>query len=163
MTPDNPLDAPHDRPSRIPWPPILLVTAVAVAVIGDLLVPLPWPGIDDMAARVVGRAIGIGGIVMILWAAFTLYRARTTILPHRAADNLVTTGAFARFRNPIYLGDVMMLLGLAELTKNPWFVIAAAIFVLAITKLAILPEERHLEARFGDKYRDYKSRSRRWI
>ncbi|MFT7577573.1 MAG: protein-S-isoprenylcysteine O-methyltransferase Ste14, partial [Alphaproteobacteria bacterium] len=72
-------------------------------------------------------------------------------------------GPFARLRNPIYVADVMILLGVAELTKNLWFVVGAAIFGVLVTYLAILPEERHLEFRFGDAYRDYKSRSRRWL
>ena len=57
----------------------------------------------------------------------------------------------------------MILLGAAELTKNIWFVVCAALFAILVTVLAILPEERHLEARFGDDYREYKSRSRRWL
>ena len=84
-------------------------------------------------------------------------------LPNQAADALVTTGPYNRFRNPIYIADVMLLLGMAELTKNIWFVIGAAIFVVLVTWLAILPEERHLEARFGDEYTDYKQKSRRWL
>ena len=59
--------------------------------------------------------------------------------------------------------DVMILLGAAELSKNIWFVIGAAVFGVLVTVLAILPEERHLEARFGDAYRNYKQRSRRWL
>jgi protein-S-isoprenylcysteine O-methyltransferase Ste14 len=92
-----------------------------------------------------------------------MYRARTTILPHRRSDALVTSGPFRRFRNPIYLGDVMVLLGLAELTKNIWFVAVAIAFAGLVTWLAILPEERHLEARFGEAWRHYKARSRRWL
>lgn len=154
---------PAAPPSRVPWPPILLLATVAAAVILGRLVPLPWPGLDDLAARIVGLAIGAGGIALAVWATWTMHRAGTTIMPHQAADVLVTTGPFARLRNPIYVADIMLLLGGAEITKNIWFVIGAAIFGVLVTFLAILPEERHLEARFGDAYRDYKSRSRRWL
>ena len=44
-----------------------------------------------------------------------------------------------------------------------WFVAAAAAFAALVTWLAILPEERHLERRFGKAYLDYKAKSRRWI
>jgi len=155
--------SPADRPSRIPWPPILLASAIAGAFLLGRLAPVGWPGLDDTPARVAGLAIGALGIFLMLWAAWTMHRARTTILPHRRSDALVTSGPFWRFRNPIYLGDVMVLLGLAELTKNIWFVPAAILFAVLVTYLAILPEERHLEARFGDAYRDYKARSRRWL
>lgn len=152
-----------DAPSRIPWPPILLLIVVAAAIVLGRHSPLTWPGLDDLAARVVGISIGVGGILLACWAAWTLYRAGTTIKPHRGADVLVTTGPFQRLRNPIYVADVMLLLGAAEVTKNVWFVIGAALFGLLVTFLAILPEERHLEVRFGEEYRNYKARSRRWL
>lgn len=152
-----------DRPTSFPWPPVLLAGSIAGAIILGILAPLPWPGLNDQAAQIIGLGIGASGIVLMAWAAWTLHRARTTIMPHRGADNLVTSGPFTRFRNPIYLADVMIMLGVAELTKNIWFVAAAALFAVLVTWLAILPEERHLEARFDDEYRDYKQRSRRWI
>lgn len=156
-------DPAANRPSWIPWPPIILVGAIISAIVLGRLAPLGWPGLDDTPARIVGLTIGALGIFLILWAAWTMHRARTTILPNRRSDALVTSGPFRRFRNPIYLGDVMVLLGLAELTKNIWFLPAAILFAVLVTYLAILPEEHHLEARFGDAYRDYKVRSRRWI
>lgn len=151
------------RPSAIPWPPILVVLCAAGASISGHLWPIAWPGTNDTAARVVGLAIGAGGILLAIWAVWTLHQAKTNILPHKAATHLVTTGPFARLRNPIYVADVMILLGVAELTKNVWFVAAAAVFGVLVTFLAILPEERHLEARFGDAYRAYRAKSRRWL
>lgn len=153
----------EDRPSSVPWPPILLATAVVGAMVLAHTHPLPWPGVNDIAAQVVGLTIGLGGVILMGWSVWTLRRAKTTVMPHQAADVLVTNGPYYRFRNPIYIADVMLMLGLAELTKNIWFVILAAMFVVLVTWLAILPEERHLEARFGDDYRDYKQRSRRWL
>ena len=85
------------------------------------------------------------------------------MLPHRGASSLITDGPYKRFRNPIYLGEVLIFLGIAEATKNVWFVIAGVVFAILVTRLAIVPEERHLEEKFGDAYRDYKARTRRWI
>ncbi len=151
------------RPSRIPWPPILLVGAIAAAVGLGRLFPLPWPGLADLPARAIGLTFFAVGLGLMLWAFWTFQRHRSNIMPHRAADTLITDGPFWRFRNPIYLADTLLLLGAAELTHNIWFVITAGLFIPLITWLAILPEERHLEAKFGQAYRDYKARSRRWI
>ena len=151
------------RPSRIPWPPLLLLAVIAASIGLASVAPVAWPGLNDLSARVIGLALGAGGFLLAIWSVWTLYRAKTTIKPHKAAKHLVTTGPYARFRNPIYIADVMILLGAAELTKNIWLVAGAALFILAVTLLAILPAERHLEARFGDAYRDYKARSRRWL
>ena len=154
---------PADRPSHIPWPPILLGGGVIGSIALGYLAPLGWPGMDDLAARVIGLTIGIAGIAVLVWAIMTLRRHGTTVLPDVGATALVTDGPYWRYRNPIYLADVMILLGIAELTKNVWFVVAAAAFAALVTWLAILPEERHLERRFGKAYLDYKAKSRRWI
>jgi protein-S-isoprenylcysteine O-methyltransferase Ste14 len=153
----------HDRPSSFPWPPVLWVGFMGAAWLAQRLWPLPWPGMDDTAARLVGWGIGAGGLALLLWAAATLHRAGTTVLPDKATDVLVTSGPYVRFRNPIYLAHVMIMLGLAEATKSPWFVVFAFAHAIFVTALAIIPEERHLEARFGDTYLAYKAASRRWI
>lgn len=154
---------PTTRPSSIPWPPLLLAAAAAGAVAMGRVRPLGWPGVDDLAARTIGLGIGALGLLLAAWAIVTMARAGTAVRPDRGADVLVTSGPFQRFRNPIYLADTMILLGLAELTKNIWFAIFAVLFAILVTWLAILPDERHLEARFGEAYRAYKERSRRWI
>lgn len=125
--------------------------------------PLPWPGINDSPAHWVGLGFGLAGVGLIVWAGWTLRKSGTTFLPAGAASVLVTDGPFARFRNPIYLGDALVLLGTAEITKSIWFVAAALIFGVLVTILQIIPEERHLERQFGDAYLDYKARTRRWI
>ena len=58
---------------------------------------------------------------------------------------------------------MLILIGLAELTKNIWIVLLIPVFAVLVTWLAIIPEEKHLEARFGDAYRVYKERTRRLI
>ena len=154
---------PRERPSSFPWPPTLLVAVVAGGFLLGRLWRLPWPGLDDWPARILGIGFGVAGLVLMAWAAITFRRHKTTIMPHRGSDALVTTGPFRRIRNPIYVADVLLLLAAAELTKGLWIVLLVPVFVVLVTWLAIVPEERHLEARFGDTYREYKARTRRWI
>jgi protein-S-isoprenylcysteine O-methyltransferase Ste14 len=154
---------PADRPSRIPWPPILLVGILAAAAALGYMRPLPWPGLDDWPARAVGLGLGIAGIALMILSILALRRHGTTVLPHVGASALVTSGPYRRFRNPIYLADCLILLGVAELTKNIWFVVGAVVFSVLVTLLAIVPEERHLERRFGEAYLDYKAKTRRWL
>ena len=85
------------------------------------------------------------------------------MLAHKPAGRLVTHGAFGFRRNPIYMGEALILLGLAQATGNIWMAIVAPLFALFVLVLAILPEERHLEARFGEDYLAYKDRTRRWF
>ncbi|MCL4767781.1 MAG: isoprenylcysteine carboxylmethyltransferase family protein [Hyphomicrobiaceae bacterium] len=152
-----------ERPSGFPWPPVLLVLTVAAAWVLQNVFPLSWPGVGDMASRIAGLGLGLAGLALMAWAVVTLRRASTTVLPHSGATALVTDGPFRYRRNPIYLADMLILLGLAELTRNIWLVLLTPVFGLLVTWLAILPEERHLEARFGDAYRAYKERTRRLL
>jgi len=152
-----------EQPTRLPWPPILLIVMVAVAVLLGQVLPLPWPGLNDLPARVVGAGFGAGGVILLVAAILTLRRHGTTVQPNVGATTLVTTGPFSFFRNPIYLADVLILFGVAEITTNIWFVIGALVFGLMVTWFAILPEERHLERRFGQAYLDYKAKTRRWL
>lgn len=152
-----------DRANTFPWPPVLFAAVIFAAWALGGAVPLAWPGVDDSAARAVGLGFGLAGLALAVWAILTLRRHGTTIMPDQASTTLVTSGPYWRFRNPIYLGEVLILLGAAELTKNVWFVAAAFAFAGLVTWLQILPEEKHLSARFGDDYARYKATSRRWI
>ena len=152
-----------DRPAAVPWPPILVDAVLAGGLLLGRLYPLAWPGMDDLPARIVGYGIGAAGIALVAWGFLTLWRAGTTIMPNQRADRLVTEGAFRFRRNPIYMGEVLIFLGLAELTHNIWFAILAPLLAITLYVLAIRPEEQHLETRFGQAYLDYKERTRRWF
>lgn len=153
----------EERPASFPWPPVLFAGALAVALGLGRLLPLPWPGLDDMPARMVGYGFGVAGIVLSAWAILTLQRAHTNIMPNRAAGRLITWGPYRVWRHPIYMAETLMLLGLAQVTGNIWFAISAAAFTVLVLGLAIVPEERHLEARFGEDFTAYRARSRRWF
>jgi len=150
-------------PSRFPWPPVLFVVAVATGVLLQHLLPLEWPGLNDAPAKAIAWGFVIGGVGIALWALVVMLRAGAEFRPHSEATVLVTSGPFRRFRNPMYLGYAMILLGLADALQNVWIVVTTLLFGIGVTWLAILPEERHLEEKFGDAYRAYKAYSRRWI
>lgn len=156
-------DQSASRPTAVPWPPVLIAAALAGGVLLARVYPLAWPGIEDMAARIIGYGLGAAGIALMAWGFLTLQRAGTTIMPNKRVDRLVTDGAFGFRRNPIYMGEVLVFLGLAELTHNVWFAILAPVFAVALYALAIRPEEQHLQTRFGQAYLDYKERTRRWF
>src|SRR5262245_23499190 len=95
----------ESRPSAIPWPPILFAGAIVAALVLGRILPLAWPGLNDVGAQVVGYAFGLAGLALSSWGLLTLHRAKTNILPHKGADRLVTEGAFRFRRNPIYMGE----------------------------------------------------------
>jgi protein-S-isoprenylcysteine O-methyltransferase Ste14 len=160
----EPTDAPAvGPPSHFPWPPVLFLTALVAGWLLQRTWPLAWPGMNDMPAKIIGWGFILVGFGIAAWALYTFWRSDAEIRPHAEATVLVTTGPYRRFRNPMYIGYVLILLGLADTVQNLWIVIMAAVFAVLVTWLAILPEERHLEARFGEAWREYKARSRRWL
>lgn len=154
----------EDRPNRLPWPPMIYVCAVALALILNWLVPLPWiPAPFSEFLFAVGWLAVAGALAVDIAAMRAMRRARTTIMPNRGADHLVTEGPFSFTRNPIYLGNTTMTIGLGLISGIVWFLILAPLAAYATTKLAIEREEKHLEARFGKKFRDYRKKVRRWL
>lgn len=152
------------RPNRVPWPPIIYLAAIAVSIALGLLYPLPWisPPLSDILFAA-GWLLVAAMVALDFSAMRTMARAKTTIMPNKASEHLVTTGAFSFTRNPIYLGNTLLMIGVGLITGIAWFLPLAIVAAFATQKLAIEREERHLEARFGKKYRDYAKRVRRWI
>lgn len=158
---ENPAELP---PSRFPWPPVILVSTGALAVLLGWVLPLPWlpSPLSDVLFAIGWMILALVAFVDIR-AMIALRAARTTIMPHRTVDHLVTNGPFAISRNPIYVGYVMILIAAALISANPWFLPLALVDGFVTRKLAIDPEERHIEAKFGRRYRDYAKKVRRWI
>ena len=75
----------------------------------------------------------------------------------------VSEGPFRFSRNPIYVSHVALIFGLGLFLGSPFTLLLTPVLALGLTKLAIEPEERHLLGKFGDDYRSYMARTRRWL
>jgi protein-S-isoprenylcysteine O-methyltransferase Ste14 len=104
--------------------------------------------------------IGLAGFV---WALAAIWGHRTTVNPYKAASNLVTHGPFARSRNPIYVSDWFVYLGVTLLLGTAWPLLLAPLVWLVMRYGVIAHEEAHLDAKFGDEYRIYRSQVKRWL
>ena len=158
------MNAANQPPMRFPWPVTILIVCAALAILANAFFMLPWfrgPFGEFLAGM--GVLLALGGSTLIVLVFLKFRKKRTPVAPYSAAAYLVTDGPFAISRNPIYLGAVTILMALAPITGNPWFAIFGILAALAIGRLAIRPEERHLEMRFGKAYRDYAKRVRRWF
>jgi len=152
------------RHGIIPWPPVIYVVAIALSVVLGMFYPLPWIG-DIFGDLLFGVGlVALFGVVM-LWitAIRAMMRAKTTLDPNAEPEHLVTSGPFGITRNPMYLANTLLLIGVAFITGIAWFLLFAFIAAFATQKLAIEKEEKMLTAKFGKKYRDYAKRVRRWI
>ena len=139
------------------YPPVWLVAFAALAwvfrsdgVLPGFLAPL-------------GIVLVLGGLVLAALAAYELRRHETTIIPHETADALVTSGVFSRSRNPIYLADVVILVGLGLIWGSTLGLVLAPALALVLERRFILPEEARLAARFGADFDAYRELTRRWL
>ncbi len=111
----------------------------------------------------------IGGIVFVLalalfaWAIATMTRAGSNVPTNLPTTTIVETGPYRFTRNPIYLGMFLGLVGLAIAFDSLWLLVMLVPFTLAIRYGVVAREEAYLERKFGDAYRQYRARVRRWV
>jgi len=103
------------------------------------------------------------GLVTALRCRSLFLQNRTTLSPYESPAFLVTTGPFRVSRNPVYLAMGALLLGSAVLMGTVVPFVFTGLFILVMDRLFIPDEEERLETIFGEEYRDYKKRVRRWI
>lgn len=134
--------------------------ASALMVLMNFLFPLgplhPFP-------KLVGLVPLILSVVVVLAADRQFKRAGTTVKPFQPATALVTTGMYRFTRNPMYLSLALLLAAFALFMNHIGPALLVPVFVLVIQIRFIRSEERMLEEAFGERYRAYKERVRRWI
>jgi protein-S-isoprenylcysteine O-methyltransferase Ste14 len=121
-----------------------------------------------LAVRAGGGACALAwrcGVCLALfaWAIATITRAGSNVPTNRPTTSIVDTGPYRFTRNPIYLGMMLGLVGLAIAFDSLWPLVALVPFALVIRYGVIAREEAYLERTFGEVYRRYRARVRRWL
>ena len=106
----------------------------------------------------------IFGAMFDLSGLLAFRRSKTTINPLSPdkTSSLVTLGIYRFTRNPMYVGIVLFLLAWTAFLSSWLLLVGPVIFVIYINRFQIAPEEQVMEDKFGDEYRTYKSKVRRW-
>jgi len=144
-----------------PLPPTYFLGALILSGLLHFIVPLamlldwPWRGVGVLPLIV--------GIVLNMTADKAFKQRNTAVKPFEESSVLITDGVFRLSRNPMYLGMVMILIGVALLagSATPWT--AVVLFAVLMDRLFMVPEERMLEQKFGEAFSRYKRNVRRWI
>jgi protein-S-isoprenylcysteine O-methyltransferase Ste14 len=143
-------------------PPLAWGLAVIAGLALNWLVPLPFLPVD-LPAGWLGAMVFILALALVAWAIVTITRAGSNVPTNLPTTTIVESGPYRFTRNPIYLGMFLGLIGLAIAFDNLWLLMMLVPFALVIRYGVVAREETYLERKFGDVYRRYHTRVRRWL
>jgi protein-S-isoprenylcysteine O-methyltransferase Ste14 len=147
-----------DNPFRIMPPRVVMLLLVAATVV-HLVLRLPVRSLSVP----LGVVLVCLGLVLNIWADALFRRAHTPVRPGERPERLIAQGPFRVTRNPMYLGMIVSLVGIAVLTGSWPFWAAPALLFLVVSRYYIPFEESQMQGRFGRDYADYRRRVRRWV
>jgi protein-S-isoprenylcysteine O-methyltransferase Ste14 len=150
-----------DVPGVIALPPLIFLGFLAAAAVLEVVVPLSVA--HSRACYVGGVMLAAGGFFIIAMGTRRFAAAGTNVPPTLPTTALVVDGIYRRTRNPLYLGMTLVYLGLGIAARSLWAIGLVVPLLWVINVGVVKREERYLERKFGDAYRDYKERVRRWI
>jgi len=146
----------------IDMPPVWLAGFLAIAWLqsGHFALGL---GFGEGWADLWGGLLVGGGILLVVMAALEFRRHKTSIVPHETPERLIQSGIFRRSRNPIYLGDTLILAGLILRWDAVLALPLIPIFVWVIEKRFVIPEEDRMRRKFRMDFARYCEKTRRWL
>jgi protein-S-isoprenylcysteine O-methyltransferase Ste14 len=159
---DQAQSLPVDKPRTLMLPP----APSAAAIIGGWWLDRGVLALGlnlGQATRPLAVLLIAAGLVLTVRTFLEFSRHRTMVNPYAAATHLCTSGPFRYSRNPIYLGDWLILTGFSLWFATLWPILLSPVVWLMLLHWVIRREEEHLEAHFGQEYRNYKASVRRWI
>ncbi len=153
---------PDNAGVKFPPPFIYLGILVAGLVLDDIF-GLPGLGTGALVRDVIAAVLITAGFVIGISAILSFRAAQTNVPPWMPATAIVTSGVFRFTRNPMYLGMALIYAGIA-IAANSLLTLLLLIPLLVIIRYEVIAkEERYMERKFGDVYRQYKAHVRRWI
>lgn len=147
---------------KIPPVALLLIVAFLMWALNSRIVIIK---ISFAGLHWLGPLCFIVGVVVALLGVYQFRKSGTTVDPRipQESSSLVSEGIYQYSRNPMYLGFLLILTSWAIVLANPLAFIGLPLFVMYMNRFQIKPEEQFMQEKFGDKYRQYLLRVRRWV
>lgn len=147
------------------FPPGVPLATILIGIALNWIWPLDLSPVAPRPERywlggtvVAGSVLGLG-----LWSVLLFRRGGQSENPWKPTPRIEQRGPFRVTRNPMYLQMVLVCLGFSILLANGWILVLTPVAAWLLQRFAILPEEAYLEGKFGESYRAYKKRVRRWL
>jgi protein-S-isoprenylcysteine O-methyltransferase Ste14 len=157
--------ATRDTPGVIAPPPLIFLGFLIAGFVIDAIASLPIQpaAISRLIWWIVAGVLIVLGVLLMAAGILNFTRASTPVPTRLPTTALVTSGIHGVTRNPIYVGMFLIYLGIAVAANNLWIALLVVPLALIIRYGVVAREEAYLEHKFGEGYRDYKARVRRWI
>ena len=153
----------QDHPRVIVFPPIILVTTIALGSVLQWLWPIGLLATAIQTWRIpAGVAVILAGVLLAATGRRTLVRLGTNVSPLRPTTALATDGVFGWTRNPLYSGGMLVIYGIALVFALDWLLLLIVPSLLVLHFGVVKREEEYLEQKFGDRYRSYRSNVARY-
>jgi len=144
-------------------PPFIYAVVFGLAMIAKSQFPIDIQLLSSHQIHILDWVLIIFAFGILIPGLWRFWRSKNTLITFRPAKSLQTTGIYAYTRNPMYLALLVLYVGLACLSENCWALIFLPVLFVIIQNYIIYPEERYLERAFGEEFKIYKSKVRRWI
>jgi protein-S-isoprenylcysteine O-methyltransferase Ste14 len=156
----------HDTATARPIvrPPLLFLSCLIPGVVLDRVLPLPFSLPETALIRwTTGGGLTVLGVAIFAAGVRNFSRAATPVPSTRPVQALVTTGIHGLSRNPIYVGMFLIYAGIGVAALSPWILVLVLPIAIIMRYGVVAREEVYLERRFGNAYREYTARVRRWL
>jgi len=149
-------------PGVLIFPPVLFALTLVTGSVLTWFFPFHfWEA--TWSRRILGAVLFLAALSFARWGEATMRRAGTNVRPDRPSTAIVEDGPFHYTRNPLYLAVATMFVGLAQMANSAWFLLLLIPMLVLLHFGVVRREERYLEAKFGEDYRAYRARVRRYL
>jgi protein-S-isoprenylcysteine O-methyltransferase Ste14 len=156
-------NAKSDRARIIAPPPLFALVCIAAGFLAERFKPFWLFSTPSVLEVIVGAVLVVFSIAIIASARHIFLAHGTHLNPYKPTTAVVTTGIYRFSRNPIYFAFLIFVLAFAFFANSLWFVVFDALLFVLLHFGVVKREEAYLEQKFGDSYREYCGRVRRWI
>jgi len=152
-----------DSPNVQIMPPTVFNVCLIYGIMGELVVPLPFPSLPLEAALVLAAFLAGSGFAFMMWGHGRFQSLGTAVKTNLPAAQLVTDGAYRFSRNPMYVGFLAILFGIGVGARRLWILSSVFPMILYLAYYVIPREEAYLTRRFDQSFERYKTKVRRWL
>ncbi len=142
-------------------PPVYFFAAIGLGLLVNMIFPLSV--LDFFIIKIIGVVCILASLIFSFWAVLGQKKAKTSLDVRTPTTKIVMKGAYRLTRNPMYLGAVVFISGIGLAIANTWILLTVPLLVIILNKHVIEREESYLMDKFGDEYKNYCHRVKRWL